>query len=154
MATLQAARAKALGLSDEEAKSFGLNRAIFYAAAKKGFKGGSTKRPGKTMSLKISPVQREEKRLDMESVGDEKAYAVHIKGKRYFVMGDDVLDEQDFQRQIQRPFGEYFDVAWREAVSLVEHTDRETLESQKKFYEEVYKPHRDSLAKRWSGDAE
>lgn len=38
MATLQAARAYALGLSLEEAKSFGLNRAIFYAAAKKGFK--------------------------------------------------------------------------------------------------------------------
>jgi len=38
MATLQAARAYALGYSLDEAKSFGLNRAIFYAAAKKGFK--------------------------------------------------------------------------------------------------------------------
>ena len=154
MATLQAARAKALGFSDEEAKSFGLNRAIFYAAAKRGFKGGSTKRPGKKMSVKITPITRQEKTLDMESVGDEQAYAVHIKGKRYFVMGDDVLDEKDFQQQIQRPFGETFDVAWRQALDLVEHTDREVLESQKKFYEEVYKPHRDALAKRWSGEGE
>jgi hypothetical protein len=38
MATLQAARAYVLGYSLEEAKSFGLNRAIFYAAAKRGFK--------------------------------------------------------------------------------------------------------------------
>jgi hypothetical protein len=34
MALLQAARAKALGYPLDEAESFGLNRAIFYAAAK------------------------------------------------------------------------------------------------------------------------
>ena len=38
MATLQAARAKELGLPIMAAKSWGLNRAIFYAAAKRGFK--------------------------------------------------------------------------------------------------------------------
>jgi hypothetical protein len=38
MATLQAARAKELGLSVTAAKSWGLNRAIYYAAAKRGFK--------------------------------------------------------------------------------------------------------------------
>ncbi|OYV02567.1 hypothetical protein CGW93_04880, partial [candidate division bacterium WOR-3 4484_18] len=38
MAVLQAARAHLLGLPIESAKSFGLNRAIFYAAAKRGFK--------------------------------------------------------------------------------------------------------------------
>jgi hypothetical protein len=41
MALLQAARAKALGYTLDEAESFGLNRAIFYAAAKRGFKGGT-----------------------------------------------------------------------------------------------------------------
>ena len=47
MALLQAARAKVLGHPLDEAQSFGLNRAIFYAAAKRGFKGGpSAKRPG------------------------------------------------------------------------------------------------------------
>lgn len=152
MATLQAARAKALGLSDEEAKSFGLNRAIFYAAAKRGFKGGSTKKPGGKISVKFSPLHREEKTLDLESVGNEQAYAVHLNGKRYFVMGDDILDEKDFARQVERPFGETFDMAWHEAMNLVEHTDRDVLESQKKFYEEVYKPHRDELANRWSGE--
>ena len=41
MATLQAARAKILGLPLASAKSWGLNRAIYYAAAKRGFKSGS-----------------------------------------------------------------------------------------------------------------
>lgn len=154
MAVLQAARAKALGLSEDEAKSFGLNRAIFYAAAKRGFKGGSAKRPGKSMQVKISPLKREAKQLEIESVGNEQAYSVQVNGKRYFVMGDEVLDEQDFKRQIERPFGETFDIAWKDAMSLVEHTDKETLESQRKFYEDVYKPHRDELAKRWSDEAE
>jgi hypothetical protein len=36
MALLQAVRAKALGYPLDEAESFGLNRAIFYAAAKRG----------------------------------------------------------------------------------------------------------------------
>src|SRR5689334_20610316 len=36
MAVLQAARAIALGLDPDESKSWGLNRALFYAAAKKG----------------------------------------------------------------------------------------------------------------------
>ena len=42
MAMLQAARAFELGLPLESAHSWGLNRAIFYAAAKRGFKGGGT----------------------------------------------------------------------------------------------------------------
>ena len=44
MATLQAARAFTLGLPLESAKSFGLNRAIFYAAAKRGFRKGGKKK--------------------------------------------------------------------------------------------------------------
>lgn len=43
MATLQAARAFVLGMAIDSARSFGLNRAIFYAAAKRGFKGGGKK---------------------------------------------------------------------------------------------------------------
>ena len=33
---------------------------------------------------------------------------------------------------------------------IVEQTDRATLESRQHFYEEVYKPRRDELAKAWS----
>lgn len=153
MAILQAARAKVLGLSDEEAKSFGLNRAIFYAAAKRGFKGGSTKRQGGTMSVRVSPSRSENKKLGIETIGDEQAFYITQNGKRYFVMGDELLNNEDFRRQVEERFKVRFENAWREAMSLVENTDREVLESQRNFYEKVYKPHRDLLAKKWSGKA-
>ena len=151
MATLQAARAKVLGLSDEEAKSFGLNRAIFYAAAKRGFKGGSTKRQGGTMSVRKSNYKWESKKLHIDAVGDEQAFFVKKNGKKYFVMGDEMLNQEDFRKQIESRFEVAFPKAWEEAMNLIEHTDRETLESQRKFYEKVYKPNRDLLARKWSG---
>ena len=46
MTLLQAARAHVLGLPLESAYSWGLNRAIFIAAAKRGFKGGSASGSG------------------------------------------------------------------------------------------------------------
>jgi len=46
MATLQAARAHVLGLPLESAYSWGLNRSIFYAAAKRGFAGGAATSAG------------------------------------------------------------------------------------------------------------
>ncbi|HUO43055.1 MAG TPA: hypothetical protein VMU35_08765 [Methylomirabilota bacterium] len=52
MAILQAARAKQLGLPINEAKSWGLNRAIFYAAAKRGFKGKAMRSKGPETSMK------------------------------------------------------------------------------------------------------
>jgi hypothetical protein len=50
MAILQAARAEALGLPEDSAYSWGLNRAIFYAAAKRGFRGGTAARAGGKIS--------------------------------------------------------------------------------------------------------
>ena len=43
MAMLQAARAESLGLPHDSALSWGLNRAIFFAAAKQGFREASSK---------------------------------------------------------------------------------------------------------------
>lgn len=45
MAVLQAARASVLGLDLEEAKSWGLNRAMFYAAAKRNTGAGRLRSP-------------------------------------------------------------------------------------------------------------
>ena len=52
MATLQAARARILGLSVASAKSWGLNRAIFYAAAKRGFKAAQGAGPAKPKGVR------------------------------------------------------------------------------------------------------
>jgi hypothetical protein len=54
------------------------------------------------------------------------------------------------QRRQKAREGRAFPKAWEQALQVVAQTDRATLESQRKFYEEVYKPRRDDLAKAWS----
>src|SRR5579883_2904365 len=77
MALLQAARAQVLGYPLDEAKSFGLNRAIFYAAAKRGFRGGAgTKHPGEQHQLKEMPGKTVTKTIQQDTVGGETAYYV------------------------------------------------------------------------------
>ncbi len=143
MATLQAARASALGLDRDEAYSWGLNRAIFYAAAKQGFRsayshgGGS----GKAEPKEVKPSF---------TLGDELAYKENDKGKSMFAIGEKAQTPNDFEKQVISRFGGKFDAAWNEAMQIVEGEDRETLLSQRKFYEDVYKPRRDVLAKKWS----
>ena len=151
MALLQAARAKALGYPLDEAESFGLNRAIFYAAAKRGFKGGSSsKHPGEQHVLRETPGRNISKTIQQDALGDEVAYYVEMDGKKRYVMGEEILEPDDFKRQVAERFGQAFPQAWEQALQIVEQTDRATLESRRKFYEEVYKPRRDVLAKAWS----
>ena len=150
MALLQAL-AKVLGYPLDEAESFGLNRAIFYAAAKRGFKGGpGAKHPGDQRTFQETPTKRITKTIREGSIGNEIAYYVEMDGKKRYVMGDEILEPADFTRQVEQQFGKAFPKAWEQAVQIVEQAGRETLESQRKFYEEVYKPRRDELAKAWS----
>ena len=67
MAILQAARAMELGFSETRAKSWGLNRAIFYAAAKRGFKH-TTQRPGREHFGKKISAKMSEAFLEMKWV--------------------------------------------------------------------------------------
>ena len=151
MALLQAARAKALGYAPDEAESFGLNRAIFYAAAKRGFKGSaSTKHPGEQYILRETPGKSITETIQQDTLGDEVAYYVEIDEKKRYVMGDEILELGDFNRQVAERFGLAFPKAWEQALQVVEQTDRATLEWWRKFYEEVSKPRRYGLAKAWS----
>lgn len=154
MATLQAARAYCLGKSIEEAKSFGLNRAIFYAAAKKGFKPKLVKGPRKVAFERIKiPKEKIEKikeTFGIEHIGDEMAYCVEIEGKKFYVIGDEIQTPGDFEKQIERRFGGKWEKAFEEAVSICKSYERDILLSQRSFYELVYKPRRDELAKKWS----
>jgi hypothetical protein len=151
MALLQAARATALGYPLDEAESFGLNRAIFYAAAKRGFTGATgSKHPGEQHVLRETPGRNVTKTIQQDALGDEGAYYVEMDGKKRYVMGEEILEPGDFHRQVAQRFGQAFPQAWQQAVQIVEQTDRATLESRHKFYEEVYKPRRDELAKAWS----
>jgi len=153
MATLQAARAYVLGFSLDSAKSFGLNRAIFYAAAKKGFI--KPKETPKTFTLEKAPIPREKleevrKTFKIFNLGDEMAYSVELEGKPFFVIGNEIQTPEAFAKQIERRFRGKFEEAFKEAVEICKSVDRGVLLSQRYFYEVVYKPRRDILAEKWS----
>ena len=155
MATLQAARAYVLGMPVTTAKSFGLNRAIFYAAAKRGFKGkGGVKPPtrfkSKTKEYSNREIEKMQKSFTMSGIGDEAAYSVTIDGKKLFVIGSEIQASDDFKRQIAQRFGKDFNKAWKEAIKICKEHDRGVLLSQRYFYETIYKPRRDELAKKWT----
>ncbi len=155
MAILQAARAYILGMKITEAKSFGLNRAIFYAAAKRGFKVKARVRPRikshlRSKGFSAKELKGIEKTYTMVNIGDEGAYCIEIKGRRLFVMGNEVQTPEDFKRQIEQRFGKNFKDAWKEALEICRQYDKAVLLSQRYFYETIYRPRRDELAKKWS----
>lgn len=133
-----------------EAKSWGLNRAIFYAVAKRGFKkfGGEKSMP----KLKLPEENKKEieESFGTAYLGDEYAYRVRIDGRDVFTIGDQVQTEDDFKQKIEVRFGGRFKEAWKEAMEICRDCDRELLRSQRDFYGKVYKPRRDELAEKWT----
>lgn len=143
MATLQAARAFELGLPMESALSWGLNRAIFYAAAKRGFKGT----PG--VSRTTPPSRSNPSTSGEYHLGDEKAYTQPGNDK-LFEIGGKPQTKEDFERQIAARFGGRFQSAWDDALDYVRHFDRNTLLSGGEFFASVYRPKRDEFAAKWT----
>jgi len=150
MATLQAARAKVLGMKVAQAKSWGLNRAIFYAAAKRGFKGLGDGKVMPKVDLPAKKKKEVEKTLGTHYLGDEYAYKLEIDGKTLFTIGYEVQTDKDFGRKIEARFGGRFKDAWQEALKICREYDEEVLRSQRDFYGKVYKPRRDELAEKWT----
>jgi hypothetical protein len=146
MATLQAARAFLLGLPQDEAYSWGLNRAIFYAAAKRGFKGGS----GKTRGYPGAEERPGSGGQQEFRLGDDMAFKTVLNGKMFFTIGGKLQTKSDFEKQVVSRFDGKFEDAWKDALSLLRNYNKEELLSQSRFYSEVYKPVRDSLAEKWS----
>jgi hypothetical protein len=146
MAMLQATRAESLGLSRESSYSWGLNRAIFYAAAKRGFRGAS-EGSGSEEAGPAKPAERGKYRL-----GDDEAFRANSTGDPIFVIGDDPQTSAEFERQVAARFGSRanFQLAWNEARQIVAAFDRATLESRRRFFDDVYKPRRDELSEDWS----
>lgn len=145
MATLQAARAKRLGLPEPSAFSWGLNRAIFYAAAKRGFRGGA---PEPKTGEPPSPPPPE----TTYSLGDDYAYRDPTATEILFTIGGETQTPEAFDRQVGVRFGseEAFRTAWNEAEEIVGEFDDGVLRSGRRFYAEVYKPRRDALVEAWT----
>jgi hypothetical protein len=153
MAVLQAARARELGLKTDEAKSWGLNRALFYASAKNAWanaKAIGAKRP-------IIPEfgEARERHDPTYVLGGEKAYrARDLKGGLRFKFGAKVQTPEEFDAKIMRRFPDWRS-AWAEATSIIRSADRRDLDIQSRFFNHIYKPRRDLLAERWSaGEAQ
>jgi hypothetical protein len=146
MAVLQAARAQTLGLPHDSALSWGLNRAIFYAAAKRGFK--ST--PPSADSTPTSPAVTSS--TEVYRLGDEEAHRDPTAPQLTFTIGGDDQTVTAFEKQVTSRFGtkENFRTAWEEALRLVGGFDRGALESRRRFYDDVYRPLRDELSDRWT----
>jgi hypothetical protein len=146
MAVLQAARALTLGLPEESAFSWGLNRAIFIAAAKRGFKQGSSTADG-TSAGTPSKTEPQVYRL-----GDDEAYRDPKSSRLIFRIGDKDQTGAEFKKSVIARFGteENFRLAWKEAIEVVGRFDHGTLASRERFYEEVYRPRRDELSDEWS----
>jgi hypothetical protein len=84
-------------------------------------------------------------------LGDEMAYKAQAKAAAtYFTIGGQVQTEQDFERQIASRFGGTFAQAWKEALDLIRQFDRDVLLSQRGFFDQVYRPNRDTLAAKWT----
>jgi len=138
MGLLQAARYYVLKGDLELAKSFGLNRAIFYAWAKK--RGVTVRRAGRGLRS-IQPSEREEIE---ERVGDEVAYR---SPRGYFMIGGQIQRPVDFDRMIAARFGRSFEKFWNAAIEYVKSFPESVLKSQREFYEKVYLPVRDQPEK-------
>jgi len=146
MAVLQAVRAESLGLPHDSALSWGLNRAIFFAAAKRGFNEAAPKageEPGKPAAAPVREVYR---------LGDDEAYLDPNVKQITFAIGGKDQTVKDFEKSVVSRFGtkENFRTAWKEAVQIVGTFDRAALESRRRFYDEVYKPRRDELSDSWT----
>ncbi|MEM1631741.1 MAG: hypothetical protein QXX83_06390 [Thermofilum sp.] len=139
MALLQAARYYILTGDKERAFSFGLNRAIFYAWAKRRGVPAAASRPRAAGAGAEVEGER-----SIVYVGDEQAY---VSPNGWFVMGGVEQRPEDFEREVARKIEEEvsFEEAWRLALEYVGSFDKRVLLSQRDFYEKVYLPVRDSF---------
>ncbi len=146
MALLQAARYYLLTGVLEKAKSFGLNRAIFYAWAKyygPAKRGAAAYRPkGRIYGVKAIGELKH-----VEEVGEK--LQVSLRG--YFVMGGIEQRPEDFDRYVLRKFEEAgikADEAWKAALEYVRRFPRAVLRDPQLFYKEVYEPVRDRFVEK------
>ncbi len=144
MALLQAARCFLLTGDVEKSKSFGLNRAIFYAWAK--HRGVEAKKPPsrrEAAKLREKPVEEEKK---VFYLGNEAAY---LSDDGWLTIGNMRQTPQDYDNQIVRRINEVipYEEAWRTAIEYLKKFPKDILLDQQKFFNQVYKPVRDSFIK-------
>ncbi len=150
-ALLQTARAKALGLPIASARSWGLNRAIFVAAARWGFGAKSSSgAPPAWKGVADADQSRLTRSYGEFFLGEDKAYKVEVDGVTLFTIGGEVQTPQAFEKQVAGRFGGTYAAAWGEAQEIIGGYPAAVLESPEEFFSRVYRPRRDELAAKWS----
>ena len=139
MGILQAARYYVIYGDLDKAKSFGLNRAIFYAWAKYYGRGYIPK----NVKYKVPSSARSDRKL-VKVVGEDVFQDAETG---YFVIGDKPQTPEDYDKEIKEKIDHIvpYDEAWKAAVDYVSSFSRETLMNQRAFYEKVYLPVRDAF---------
>ena len=148
MALLQAARHYVLHGDQGKAKSFGLNRAIFYAWAKY---HGPKKR-----FFNVAKIEEAVRKLREAKKGETKCpegfvevlgECVEISKAGYFMIGGVEQKPTDFDREVMWRVAKLVNPkrAWEIAVEYVKQFPKEILENPQRFYKIVYEPIRDTF---------
>jgi hypothetical protein len=142
MALLQAARYFILMGEEEKAKSFGLNRAIFYAWAKRRGVARPPLRRTVPPGQEVARERREGKTLVY--VGNEGAYTSE---DGWYIIGEENQLPQDYDRQIVSKIDPIlpYERAWSSALEYLRGFPKSDLLDQSKFFSEVYRPVRDEF---------
>ncbi len=149
MALLQAARYYVLKGDLGKAKSFGLNRAIFYAWAK--YYG-----PARNPVARLSRVEEILRRQALRGLKSSKCPEDYIDvlgeciktGPRgYYSIGEQEQLPIDFDHQVLRKIKLITDPgkAWEAAIEYVSRFPKRVLENPSLFYKYVYEPVRDTF---------
>ncbi|MEL9940433.1 MAG: hypothetical protein QW348_06295 [Ignisphaera sp.] len=151
MALLQAARYYLLTGDIEKAKSFGLNRAIFYAYLKYygRFKAYAKRKEGVKEAEQTAPSLE-----GFEAKGSSKSLpiedGVETSSDGFFMIGGRVQTPEDFDRNVVRKVEVVapFDIVWEATLKYVSRFPRHILVDPQKFYKHVYEPVRDGFMKK------
>lgn len=136
MGLLQAARYYLLKGDLKKAKSFGLNRAIFYAWAK---------HYGRAYKPKYSTARtREDKSWRLEKVLGEEA---PVSPRGWYMIGDKEQLPEDYDREIASKINAVipYREAWEKTIEYLKQFPEQVLRDPQKFYKQVYEPVRDSF---------
>ncbi|MGC9133069.1 MAG: hypothetical protein ACP5GJ_01530 [Nanopusillaceae archaeon] len=142
MGLLQAARYYLLYGDISKAKSFGLNRAIFYAWAK-------YYRPIYRTSKKRIYIEEktyeEGKDIELIKVGNEEA--PYNKNTGLFHIGDKDQTPEDYDKEIIDKVNSIinYNIAWNFALEYLKRFPKEVLEDHQEFYKRIYEPIRDKF---------
>jgi len=139
MGLLQAVRYYLLTGDLERAKSFGLNRAIFYAWAKRHAREVASKRAAHSKAVRASAEGREGRAVQ---VGGETAFASE---RGWLAIGGEEQRPEDYDRQIAQHIEGVvpYERAWQAALEYLKSFDGGVLLDQQRFFKEVYEPVRD-----------